>query len=153
MEQRYRQQQHVVGADRRRLDRGDLLVVGQQRAVRQHGALRVALGAAGVDQYREVLAAGVRVDRLAGLLRRLGVPVRHRYPDGGEDAGRRDQHRGTRVGQQLVHLTLGVPGVDRDHHETGAQGTEVGDGEVGYVRQRDRHPGRVAGAVRQAEPA
>ena len=162
VEQRQRQQHGVVGADDRRLDLGELLVVGDQRPVREHRALR----------------AGPRCPRCRaappGRRRRSGA-VPHAEPSGGEPSGRRTggvacERRRARagrrrvrrdrvshgrdasatsrtapgVGQHVPQLAGGVAGVDRHGDQPGAQRAEQRDGEVRGVGQRDRDPGRVA---------
>jgi hypothetical protein len=142
VEERDGEQHDVVRLDGRRLDLGDLLVVGEQGPVGEHRALRVALGTAGVDQYGQVLPAGRRLDGLSRDVRRSGKPVRNGDPG---HIGLADQYRGARVAEDLTQLPRGVPGVDRYGDEPGTQDPEVGDREVGHVGQHDGDPGRVPG--------
>ena len=66
VEERKDAEHDVVTVDHRRLDRGDLLDVGQQRAVGEHRGARTTRRAAGVEEGGELLGVLQRRDR-AGL--------------------------------------------------------------------------------------
>jgi hypothetical protein len=147
-------------------------VVGDERAVWQHRALRRARGARGVEQHGQVLAACARLHRRCPVDHqggeRLGVAqvtAAHRVgaAKGGQlcaytldrldDRDGADHDRGARVGELAVQLARGVAGIHRHGDQAGPEHGEEGDRELRNVRQGDRHPGRGAIAVGEVQRA
>ena len=164
VEERQRQQQRVVGADHRRLDPADLLVVGHQRAVGEHRALRPALGARGVEQDREVARrsrpashGGTESAAVVGYARpaRAGRPGgRPRSPRHGRSLGDQQRRRRSRPARAAARgaVYLGLTGTATSPARSTANSATAKSGCVG---QRDRDAGRVrvAGEVERGQAA
>ena len=67
VEHRQHGEHHVVAVDHRRVDRGDLVDVGEQRAVREHRRARAPRRTAGVEQRRQLLRVLERRDGVGPL--------------------------------------------------------------------------------------
>ena len=76
VEERQDEQHHVVGPDARRLDRGDVVDVREQRPVGEHRALRAAARAGGEEQQRQALGVGDHGRRRAPDHDHRGVRLR-----------------------------------------------------------------------------
>ena len=124
-------EQHVVGGDQRRLDRRELVEVGEQRPGREHRALGPPAGAARVEQHGELLAAAVALR--VGAVRGAGQQ-RARPPAASRCSAARESPR------MCSTSARGVGRVDRHGDQPGPQRAEVEDDEVGAGAQLQRDP-------------
>ncbi len=153
VEERHDRDHDVVGLHV--LHRAGLRDVGDQVAVGEHHALRVARRARAVGQHREV-GRGIEADLrcLAARtekIRRAGVAVDavehdqlvvgHAHRGGGllglgQQRADGDEHLGLGVRQLLDDVLRGEQHVDRGGRRTGAQDAVKGDREGGAVRRQ-----------------
>ena len=115
--------------------------VGQQVAVRQHGALAAPGGAAGVDDGGQGIGTagrrGVRAGMVGGALEQAAALAVAQGVDGlgaglegdARDPGKRRRgahhHGGLGVLQEVFDLAAAVGGVERQEHQAGAQRRQV----------------------------
>ena len=72
VEERQHAEHDVVAVHHRRLDRGDLLDVGEQRAVGEHRGARAARRTAGVEEGGQLLGVRQRRHRSCGVRAQVG---------------------------------------------------------------------------------
>ncbi len=155
----------VVGAEHRRVDSGDLLDVGEQRAMAEHRPAGAARRTAGVEECGQRLRVADGRQRgpvggdqflprpLTGLDWRFDdddartnvvlVQLRDGCSDRTRGVGVSEHHPRAAVGDHPAQLVDRRTRVDGDGDGLGAKRTEVGGDELDPVAHRDHHP--VAG--------
>ena len=151
VEEREYAEHHVVAVDHRRLDRSDLLDVGQQRAVGEHRRPRASRRTAGVEEGGQLLGVlqgrhavgAVGPEVVEGPLARPGLG-----PDD-DEAG--DHESRQEVGLDRALWVVPRPGILEPAHRLarGRHGVRVGDEQPG-TRVGD-HPGKLAGLRRRVD--
>ena len=157
VEERQHGQRDVVGLSAEQVP-GDR-AVHVQLEVGELGALRLAGGPAGVDEHGRVLGGAgqdlrassgghERAERLRAVRERIRPGAHQVQRHTGHLAGlaglrvqarEADQQRRGRIAQVVLDLGRHEQRIERQHDHPGLQRAEVGDQELGQVRQLDCH--------------